>query len=356
MAVLVATMLVSAVLGGLLRAGLAPLGEHAELASRTAAFHAALMLPGLFGTVIALERAVALRARWGFAVPLLTAGAALLILAGARSLGTCFQVLGAVGFMVLSAALWRRQRAPHTTLLVAAAVTGFIGNALFATGADLSAVLPWWFLLPVLTIAAERLEMTRLTLRRTGTQPALLIALAMLCVGATLSAHATPTADATFGLGLAALGLWLLRYDIARQTLHAGGLPRFMAICLLCGYGWLVLAGMAWGVQTLWPTLWPWHDAALHALGIGFILGMVMAHAPVILPALLGIKLSFGRAFYLPLILLQGSLLLRVGGAASPALFRLGAALNGAALLSYALTVVGAAVAWHMRSEAHWRR
>lgn len=36
---------------------------------------------------------------------------------------------------------------------------------------------------------------------------------------------------------------------------------------------------------------------ALHALGLGFVFSMVMRHAPVILPAVARLRLSFGVAF-----------------------------------------------------------
>jgi hypothetical protein len=39
------------------------------------------------------------------------------------------------------------------------------------------------------------------------------------------------------GFGLAMLGGWLLRFDIARRTIHQQGLTRFIAACLPPGYG-----------------------------------------------------------------------------------------------------------------------
>lgn len=45
--------------------GLARLGGHALLPGAAAAWHGPLMVGAFFGTVIALERAVALGARWG---------------------------------------------------------------------------------------------------------------------------------------------------------------------------------------------------------------------------------------------------------------------------------------------------
>ena len=93
-----------------------------------------------------------------------------------------------------------------------------------------------------------------------------------------------------------------------------------MAVCLLSGYVWLAVAGIAWAATALG---WPARDAALHALGLGFLVSMMLGHAPVILPAVAGIKLQFGRFFYVPLALLQISLLLRLGGGAvDPSLAR----------------------------------
>jgi len=56
----------------------------------------------------------------------------------------------------------------------------------------------------------------------------------------------------------------------------------------------------------------PAYDAMLHALFLGFVLSMVFGHEIVIVPAVLGIPLRFSRAFYLPLGLLHGSLVVRV--------------------------------------------
>lgn len=51
---------------------------------------------------------------------------------------------------------------------------------------------------------------------------------------------------------------------------------------------------------------------ALHALGLGFIVSMMLGHAPVILPAIARIKIEFGKFFYLPLVALHLSLIVRL--------------------------------------------
>jgi hypothetical protein len=58
----------------------------------------------------------------------------------------------------------------------------------------------------------------------------------------------------------------------------------------------------------------PRYDAMLHALFLGFVASMIFRHAPIIVPALLDLPMTFRSTFYAPLILLHFSLLLRVVG------------------------------------------
>ena len=91
-------------------------------------------------------------------------------------------------------------------------------------------------------------------------------------------------------------------------------------------------------------------DAALHAVALGFVFSMMLGHAPVILPALARVKVLFSRAFYVPLVLLHASLLLRLAaGHADFTQLARGAALNAAAIVTFALTVAASAVAWRAR-------
>lgn len=54
------------------------------------------------------------------------------------------------------------------------------------------------------------------------------------------------------------------------------------------------------------------YDAVLHAVFLGFVMSMVMAHAPVILPAVLRRPLPYRPVMYVPLALLHSTLVLRV--------------------------------------------
>lgn len=56
----------------------------------------------------------------------------------------------------------------------------------------------------------------------------------------------------------------------------------------------------------------PGYDAGLHAVLLGFVFAMVFGHAPIIFPAILGVRLPYHWLFYLPLLVLNLSVALRI--------------------------------------------
>lgn len=344
--VLVGAALLAAVAGGLQRSGIA-FGTGA-VAGAALLQHAALMLSSLLGTVIAVERAVALKRRWAFVAPWAGALGGVALLAGFPSAGAWAGAAAAVVFVAASVAVLARQVVLHAGVLLLGAIAWLVGNLLFALGAATVLVLPWWFAFIVLTVAAERLEMARLMRHHPAVQRALMAILAMVVAGAAAMGRWPAVAGVLFGGGLSALALWLLAFDVARRTLRGHGLARYMAISLLAGYAWLAVAGVAWIGEAFGC---PGRDWALHALGLGFIVSMVMGHAPVILPAVARMRLWFGAWFYAPLLLLHASLLVRLPGSlVDPSWRRAGALLNAAAIGLFVATVLASALAWRLKS------
>jgi hypothetical protein len=92
--------------------------------------------------------------------------------------------------------------------------------------------------------------------------------------------------------GYAALALWLLAFDIARRTVRKSGLTRYIAVALLAGYFWLGVAGLL-GLRFGGETAGLHYDAFLHSIFVGFVFSMIFAHAPIILPAVTGLPLTF---------------------------------------------------------------
>jgi len=341
----IAAALLTGIAGGLVRAGVAwPEPAAGAWLAPAVLAHAQLMICGFLGSVIGIERAVAVRQRWAYAAPLASSVSGLLVLAAAPAAAAWLGVVAAAVFVAVNVRVLMRQRAAHTGWLLIGSLAWLAGSVLHLLGAGADAVVPWWLAFLVLTIVAERLEMTRLTRRRRGAAPALdalLGALLLACLAATLGLR---WAGVLYGIALLGLAGWLLQFDIARRTVHAQGLSRYMAWCLLGGYAWLAVSGLAWAGAALGA---PSRDAALHALTLGFVVSMMFGHAPVILPAVAGVKLKFGRAFYLPLALLHASLAVRLLLPLWDARWlALGAAANAAAMGVFALTVLAAAWAW----------
>ena len=345
---LAAALLASGVIGGLLRAGVAvPVPDDSAWPGRAVSAHAFLMICAFMGTVIAIERAVAVKELLAFAAPAASALAGVLMLAGMPAAAAWLAVGASLAFIAVNTIVVARQRAAHTALLLAGAAAWLIGNLLHALGNRPAMVVPWWFSFLVLTIAAERLEMTRLMRRRPGAGVALYACLGLVLAGSAAFAWSPVWGGRLYGLSLAGLAAWLVCFDVARRTVATDGLSRYMAVSLLLGYAWLAVSGLAWMATSAGIAA---RDAALHALGLGFIFSMMLGHAPVILPALARVKLRFGRFFYIPLAVLHLSLAVRLFlGPNDLRMLSAGAIGNAAAIGVFALTVAGAAVAWRLK-------
>ena len=320
-----AACLAIGVAGGLSRLGL-PIGVPAA-----AAFHGAIMTSGFLGTVISLERAVALGGRWAYAAPFASALGTLLPLAGFHAAGALLWLAAPWFLIASSVAIARRQPEPHTILLAVAAFAWAVGNAIYAT-AFTTAAPAWWFAFLVLTVAAERLELTRLTQRPMVAAPLFSGIVVLLLAGAIVSLSGSALGAAFFGTALVALAAWLAAFDLARRTVRTQGFARYAAVALLSGYAWLAVGGVAWSLGAA-------RDLALHALGLGFVFSMILAHAPLIVPVVLRRRLAYTPLFYVPLACLHLSLLVR-SLAGEMSLRALGGALNALALLLFVATLL----------------
>jgi hypothetical protein len=276
--------------------------------------HGPLMIGGFLGTLIGLERGVALNRTWGFAGPALTAVGALSLLVFQQSTVGVWLITAGSGLLLLVfAVLARRQMALFTAILGLGALSWLVGNLLWLGGRPLFLIVPWWIGFLVLTIAGERLELNRVLRLNNLSHSLFVTAVALLSLGLALTLLRLDAGIRLAGIGLLALAGWLIYYDIARRTIRQTGVTRYMGICLLSGYFWLALAGvlaLIYGGVSAGPI----YDAFLHSIFVGFILAMIFGHAPIIFPAILNQPITFHASFYAPLILLHLSLGLRVSG------------------------------------------
>jgi hypothetical protein len=325
--------LLAALWAGLARLGwnLAPIWPGLPLA------HGPLMVSGFLGTLIGLERAVALRERWAYLAPAASGLGGLVLIAGLPGVaGPLLITLGSLGLAVVFVAIVRRHPALYTGVMGAGALAWLAGNLLWVAGWPVNHIVLWWAGFLILTIAGERLELGRLARLTKGSQAAFLGAAGFFLAGLVLLVPFYSTGTRLAGLGMFAIALWLLRHDIARRTVRSPGLPRFAAVCLLSGYLWLGAAGAIALVYGGVPA-GPYYDALLHAIFLGFVFSMIFGHAPIIFPAVLGAPVAFHRFLYAHLVLLHASLLVRVVADLSFAMDarRWAGLVNGVALLLF---------------------
>ena len=278
-----------------------------------AALHGPLMISGLFGTVVSLERAVAFGKGWAYLAPILSAVGTIVLLAGASAPVGATLYLAAAGVLAMvSGLIVRGQPAIFTIALLFGALSWGTGSILWLAGEDIPSVVGWWIAFLLLTIAGERLEMSRLLPQLRGSQVLFVISVALIVVGAGMGLDGNAGAR-LFGLGQLACTIWLLRHDIARRNVRTAGAPRYFAVCMLAGYGWLGVAGAFMVGMPSSGALFR-YDLMLHAVLIGFVLSMVFGHALIILPAVTRLKISYSSVLYVPLAILHVSLAMRMIG------------------------------------------
>lgn len=294
-------------------AGLLRLGWAIPAIPNLALAHGPLMISGFLGVLIPLERAVAIRQNWMFAVPILSALGWISLFFMPTTSGILF-TLGSLGTLAILGIMVKREPHMHTVTMAFGALAWVIGNFLWMFGLPIFQVAFWWMCFLVLTIGGERLELNRVLhpapkqIRSFGIFAATLLSAAILIIfnlhwGARLS-----------GLAMLALSLWFLKNDLATRNIrHPNPLTRYIAICLFSGFIWLGISGV---INLYFGALYagPFYDAALHAVFVGFVISMIFGHAPIIFPAILGVPVTFYPAFYGHLILLHLSLILRVTG------------------------------------------
>ncbi len=332
---------------GAIWAGLMRMGWAMPAASpRLPLDHGPLMVSGFLGTLIALERAVAIGRADAYLAPLLAGLGTVALLAGVPyPVAQALISLAALALVWNFAVILKRQTALFTVTMTIGSAAWLVGNLLWLARVPIPLLVAWWAGFLVLTIAGERLELSRLSPLGSRGRGLFVVVTAAYLAGLVLTSLNPVIGGRVTGLALVALALWLYRYDVARRTVRLGGLTRFIALALLSGYVWLALSGLFEFLFAAAPGVFH-YDAILHSLFLGFVFSMIFGHAPIIFPAVTGRPVGFYKIFYAHLALLHLSLAMRVAGdlAIFYPVYQWGGMLNAVALLLFAANT-GIAVA-----------
>ena len=124
--------------------------------------HGPLMVIGFLGTLIGLERAVALGRVWPYGIPALSGVSALSALAALPvQVSAPPAVAASLLLIAVFVALYRQYPSEHFVIMGLSAVAWLVGNIIWFESLPLFHAVPWWAGFLVLMIAGERLELSR---------------------------------------------------------------------------------------------------------------------------------------------------------------------------------------------------
>jgi hypothetical protein len=300
---------------GLMRLGWIPSWTQPKLVPD----HGPLMICGFLGTLVSLERAIALGRRWGYAAPLMVGVGTLGFVTGVSVESAMFLIaLGSLALVFIFVAVLLMQPALHSATMGLGAVAWLVGNILWFVRIPIPPMTHWWIAFLVLTIAGERLELNRLLKPSRHGKSAFGVGLSLFVTGLICAAFRPELGHRIAGVGMLTLAWWLARFDVARFTVHRAGLPRFISVCLFAGYFWLGMGGLIWALAAPLGAAGGFsffaYDAMLHSIFLGFVFSMIFAHAPIVFPAVTGRPLVFHPGSYAHVFLLQLSLIARMVG------------------------------------------
>ena len=318
-------------------AGLSRMGWQLSASPKLVMAHGPLMVCGFLGTLIPLERAVAIRKKWMFAAPILTALGWIALLISSNLIGASLFTLGSLVTLAILLYLFRREPKIHIGIMLTGSFAWVVGNVLWMTGVPIFKLVFWWMAFLVLTIAGERLELSRILRPAPRRTHFFSFFTVLILLGAGIATINLDLGTRMNRLGLLALGFWFIPNDIATHNLrHPTPLTRNIAFCLFSGFLWLIIGGglmLVIGAQYAGP----YYDAMLHIVFVGFVMSMIFGHAPIIFPAIVQVPIAFSPTFYIHLALIHLSLLVRVAGDlfAWPVVRMWGGMLNAAAILLF---------------------
>lgn len=234
--------------------------------------------------------------------------------------GATLLVAGFIIYVYAITAVGRRSAQPLPFRYMSLAAITLISGAILSIRLSPVQNLPFMMLLlgfPILTVLGERVELTRFVAPAISAQARyglwfVGIAFALILFQTLSPTTATRPIMIAWILLLLAVAVPMTWGERKLMTRGEKPLHRYLGIHLVAAYGWLLLGLLLLLVLAIKGQTIGLLDAAMHSLAVGFIGAMILAHAPIILPAIIGKTLREERLNTLPLWLLTVGNLLRV--------------------------------------------
>jgi hypothetical protein len=177
---------------------------------------------------------------------------------------------------------------------------------------------------PVIFIIGERIELSRYV-SRGYSENRFKTSLALFIVSVGLFVSSLPFSKVEYRYALVAAGIILMAigtvsvYATERRNLNilsrsAMPLLKYVSLHTRIAYAWLFLGLVLSLIYLLSFGSVDTHDVFIHSIAVGFVLTMILAHGPIIMPTVIGRRLKTERFSPVPLLLLTAGNALRVGG------------------------------------------
>jgi hypothetical protein len=315
--------------------------------------HGALMIGSFLGTLICLERSVSYPNRIALLVPLINSMSIVFFLLSLPNTAYIFLILGGFGLTAIYYFIYIKHKGFHILIMMAGSMCYLVGGAVLYSTSFYPFVVMWWIAFLLFTITGERLELSKFLLFKNAVkkQAVLIILLSVFITSIFLPFHSSIGSIAP-AISLIGSALWLFKYDMAKHSLKKPGQSFYSGLLLLTGYVWLMIAGLFFAFGAFFGSF---YDSSLHAFFLGFVFLMIFAHAPVILPAVLKLKIDpFGKSLYIWYVLLNLTLIFRLlSEFSSLAPYKIWAGMfNGIAIIGFFVNIIILALVSKLKTPA----
>jgi hypothetical protein len=299
--------------------------------------HGVIMVGSFLGSLICLERVVTLKSRLPILVPIVMLASMPIMLLQFSFFAYQMLILGSLGYVIISAKIAYQYKFASDYVILLGAIFQLIANLILYKTNSYPMAFSGWMLFLLFTIVGERLNLTRFLPVTKWDRIELYVWLGLLVISSALYHSGLAILVGISQIGTAQ---WLLRNDIALINSKKEGQFKFLGFSLIGAYFWLFLSGL---ISLQKHGNYFLYDALLHAFFVGFVLSMIMAHAPIIFPSILKINVKpYHPIFFVWLGGLHISLLMRIVGdfIQNNWLRKMGGLFNGLSFLVFLISMV----------------